>query len=568
MYIAAVSGGTTVYSTQFNLSTCSSSYGTYNCVTSLPVGMYQIYAGLLDSGGTALSTNFYTNVPNSTIYPNGSPYGNYVHVSAYGIWNRMFFEAPTGCFPAVAQQVPVLILDADNYAINGPLANPVTISATTVNGAGTGAINLYATYGMSAISLNGVTIYDTSVYQNPYVNITGAEGAVNVSVSTMNIPAYMPAMNSYTFGYASTGPVYAAAGKYLGWGIDVYGYLNAIAIESTYNQAIACGNASTSYGLASAGTVGAILDPVSGNPFLVVTDAVTNTVQILDGELTSASHFALNQYPGYPSMRPQAALRTTATFHPANQIYSVFQSNVITGRVDIISGNSPYGTIDLLDTSGGTISATHTIPMQIATANTRLAGVPSLGELYYANFGSSTVYAAYTATGAPVGTVNLSGSLSGGEIFALQPSGAANTNIFIRGAYPAGPYPTSFYLCAFDANASSTLYCHQTGSPNQNSASIHYSSGTGNLMFLGGSSLYAVNAQLSAYNAINSFPGSSLYNFAAPALRFTPGAAIPNALGIFSNANSTNTMLNWNGSSWAYVAAIGWPNPVALTYPY
>src|SRR5581483_2441618 len=133
----ALSGGTSIYSTYFPVTQCTSAYGAYQCATNLPSGTITLYTNLYDSSGYLLSTNQYSNPAPITIYPNGSPYDNFVYVQTAGVVANLQQESPSLCFSAGYQQsIPILFLDADGNTIVGPLANPVTPSVAAVNGAG------------------------------------------------------------------------------------------------------------------------------------------------------------------------------------------------------------------------------------------------------------------------------------------------------------------------------------------------------------------------------------------------------------------------------------------------
>lgn len=571
----AVYGGTSIYSTYFSIANCSSVYGNYQCTTNLPYGTFTLYTNLYDQSGNMLSTNMYSNPSAVTVYPNGSPYSNYLYVQTAGVVESLQTLTPTSCFLAGhLQSIPLYMLDADGNTIVGPLANPFTPTFTAVNGAGLAALGIYAIYGGSPVSVNNVTISDTSLYSSPYFYVFGPEGAVNVAATVQNIPIYSNNATTYT---PSAG--YAAVGTYIAWGIQsapLYG-IYPIAIEQSINQTVTCGSLN---GTSNNWTyIGSILDPSNGNPYLVVSDN-NNNVDVFDAEVaadyTRAYMFFQTAANGNPG--PHANMYQTLDYSPPQSFVNFFTSANVTGRINVLGSNGTTGSISLLDTSNGAESSLHgpfTSPVAL-NGSTRITGSSTFNALYWSVPGTPWLYGIDTSTSTAFTTIDFSsvvaasGTAPTGQVYALSPSGAAHSYSFVRGATTGGQY----VVCEFDVNPANFVfgfYCHNTGSTDSNPSSMSFDPGTGNLMWATGSnSAYAFSAYTSPSNWPTVFPaGTSIYTLSHGANRILPGLeSVPGVVGFYGGPQASGpcsgsgeiTWIQWNGSSWVYLANMCWPN--------
>lgn len=571
-------GGASIYSTYFPLSQCTSSYGIYTCDTNLPYGTVTVYTNLYDQSGYLLSTNFYANPAATTIYPNGSSQPNNIYVTTQGVLSNIQEETAVDCFAAGYQQsIPLLFLDADGNQIVGPLANPITANVVAYNGAGKGAIDIYASYGGSSFSADGITLYDTALY-SPYIYVSGLEGAVTVGGTVQNIPVY----SNNTLTYTPSQQGYAATGTYVAWGIQngpLYG-LYPIAVEQSLNQAVVCQSAN---GTQNSWTyIGSILDPVTSNPYLVVSD-FSNDVYIFDALVTANYTHAYSFFQSgssYGRPGPQYGLLQTGVFTSTGPFVDFLTSANVTGRIDVLSEPGPDGQINLVNTSSGAITTNYAFSAQIPlTGSTRLSGSTAVNVLYYSYPGTTLIYGVNTSTDVNLATFDMAtqpGSTISGQVYAMSPSGNGSNTVLVRGADTGG----SYHICAFDAsNFGLGMYCANTGSMNSNPSSMTYDSLTGSLMWATGStSAYA-------FSVHNVAPSTFVTNFStAPAIyttlahsanRLLGMEGTPGVAGLYGSTGtgpcagtSEITWLRWNGDTWQYLSTLCWPNhDVTLTYP-
>ncbi|GEM_PF-3004219 len=580
-------GGVSIYSTYFSLAQCTNLYGAYQCATNLPYGTVTVYTNLYDQYGYLLSTNMFSDPYPSTIYPNGSPYDNYIYVQTAGVIANLQFLSPSDCFAAgSSQSIPLYVLDADGNTIVGPVANPITPTFTAYDGAGLGAIGIYAIYNGSPVSINNVTVSDTSLYSSPYFFVSGSEGAVTVAATIQNIPVYSNGALTYA---PSAG--YAATGTYVAWGIQnapLYG-LYTVAIQQSINQAVLCGNGIN--GAFNEWTyVGSIKDPSSGNPYVVVSD-FNNNVDVFDAYVTADYTRAydyfqngFNAYGGQPG--PHADLYQTMDYVTSQPFVDFFTSADVTGRIDVLSSGGGTNLIALIDTSNGAQSALHG-PFNAAFAfsgSTRVTGTPLANALYYTVPGSPWLYAINTSNNTQNVTMDfstftpVSGTPPSGQLYAVAPSGATHTYQFVRGADTSG----SYHVCEFDAqpgNWGFGIFCANTPSHDSNAASMRFDPGTGNIMWAsGGMSVYAISAYTVPSSWATTFAAApSIYTLAHNASRVLPGLeAVPGVVGFYGgpqtsgpcNGSGEITWIRWTGSSWVYLAGMCWPNHyITLTYP-
>lgn len=578
---AVSSGGTSMYSTYFTVAQCAPYGSAYECTTNLPSGTFTLYTNLYDQQGYMLSTNMYSNPAPVTVYPNGSPYSNNLYVQTAGIISNLQTSTPTSCFAAGHQQsIPLYMLDADGNTIVGPLANPITPTFTAVNGAGLAAINIYAIYNGSPVTVNNVTVSDTSLYSSPYFFVSGSEGAINIAATFQNFPVYNNGVTTYT---PSAGV--SATGTYIAWGIEnapIYGLYN-IAVQQTLNQAVICTNGVN--GTFNSWTyVGSIKDSSSGNPYLVVSD-FNNNVDIFDAyvvaDYTRAYDYFQNGFNTYGQLGPHSDLYQTFDYVTSQPFVDFFTSANVTGRINVLSSNGSTGQIALIDTSNGAQSILHG-PFNTTfalTGSNRVSGTQLYNALYYDVPTTPWLYGVYTANGTAFTPIDFSASTSiTGQIYSIAPSGGSHTYQFVRGANYAGAY----YICAFDADPSNFglgIYCHSTGSHNSNVASMQFDPGTGNLMWATGStSTYAFSAYTMPSTFVSTtFPsGGSIYTLSHNAARILPGLeAVPGVVGFYGGPQASGpctgsgeiTWIQWTGSSWAYLAHMCWPNHyITLTY--
>ena len=187
--VVPANGGPT-YTTSFALSSCTGGYTAsyepyFNCGVSVPYGSNTFFVSMYDSSNNLLSTNLFANPAPQTVNPNGSPAANTISIYEQGVVSNIQQTTPVNCFSAGYQQALFLLFqDADGVPIFGPLANPITPNFTAYNGAGLGAIGLYAQYEGGSYTTyavnNGFTLYDTSMY-TPYFWVSGQEGAIQIA---------------------------------------------------------------------------------------------------------------------------------------------------------------------------------------------------------------------------------------------------------------------------------------------------------------------------------------------------------------------------------------------------
>ncbi|MBV8424438.1 MAG: hypothetical protein JO349_04555 [Candidatus Eremiobacteraeota bacterium] len=571
--------GKSVYFNYFPLSQCTPSGSTYTCATNLPYGTVTLYTNLYDATGYLLSTNMYSNPAPITIYANGSAYSNNISVTTAAVVSNLQLQSPTDCFSAGFQQsIPLYFVDADGNIIVGPLANPLTSNFSAYNGAGFGAIALYATYNGSPLFLGpGATMYDTSVYSSPYLFVSGSEGAITIAGTFANIPVYNNNVLTYT---PSAG--YAATGVYVAWGLQsapIYG-LYTIAIEQSLNTAVVCGSANGTFQPFI--YVGAFLDPASGHPYLAAND--NNSVYFFDALVSTNYTHAYDYFEGqnpYGSAGPKSNLLQTAVFSPGVGSMIDFLTSVnTTGRVDVLS-NVGGGQIDILDTSNGTVSVDNTLAQPIVqvpmTSSTRLAGSTVNGTLYWDNIGTTQALAAsISPSDSFLGTVDVSafGAING-QIYAMSPTGAGSNLVVVRGSDNTGP-PPGFHVCAWDVVAGPAgMMCHNTGSGDINPFSIVFDPKSGDLMWAGGGNqAFAIPA-----HAVTpaTFVANVTAAFAAPAYTFSNMTAFriasavagdPGIIGFYGGPQAAGpcagtgefTFLQWNGASFQYLSTLCWPN--------
>lgn len=486
--------------------------------------------------------------------------------------------------------------DADGTPIFGPLANPITPKFTAYNGAGLGAIAPYAVYlagSYGTYPVNNATLYDTSIYF-PYLWISGQEGAVNIAAAVANIPVYNN--GAYTFTPSNGTPF--ATGTYIAWGISspgAYG-LYPIAVQTSTNTAIACDAANGTFQQWT--YVGAIVDPVTGSPYLVASDSGSN-LGVYDAAVTAGvtghSYIFLeqpgNSYGDEPGLKFAMAyplVFTNSVF--GGNLIDFFTSSVRPGRIDVLSTSTTPGHMDLIDVMHGAYGpssdfGTYSFTTAVALyGNTRIAGSAVSGYLYYDQPGSAYLFAEYVQPGSsvPAGSINFaSTSPLTGQIYAIAPSGPAGTYIFERGVASTG----QCYVCSFDSNPANFgfgSYCHTTGSYNANAASLSFDPGSGALMFSGGytgstSSVYALAAnQAPPTFSANPFGSAPFYTLQSATYRFTPTVATPGIVGLWGTQTTGScagsgevTWLSYSGGAFHYIASLCWPNHyIALTYPF
>ena len=562
-----VYAGTDIYSTYFALGQCTYAASVYSCPTNLVSGTLTLYTGLYDSSGYLLSTNYFANPSPVTIYPNGSPYSNYLSVTTQGVVSQLTsYDASNDCFAAGHQQsIPIYLQDYDGNTIVGPLANPITPNFTPYNGAGRGAVDIYAIYNGSPVSIDGITIYDSSIYSSPYINVSGAEGAVTIAATVQNLPVLQ--YGTYLT-YSATGG-YAATGAYTAWGIpsDPTQGIYQIAIQQSLNQAVLCGNAGTSgENLTTPAYVGSILS-VGGAPYLVVADN-SNNVGTFDAYVVA--DYTRTTYDTYGT-----TLLQTGLFTAPGPFVNFFTSPEVTGRIDVLS-NPTNGQVDLIDTTNGAITSDHSYAAQLFfNPFTRLSGYPGTSVLYYNQPTTPYLYGINTSSNTPYATIDMSQSpYDFTAIWALAPSGPTHSYQFIRGG--AG----SQKFCAFDsANYSMGFYCVTALNTDSNPASMSFDSGTGSLMVATNSPyVYAFNAYLTPVSFASTFAATpAIYTLAHSAFRVEPGLeGTPGVVGFYGGPIGSGacygtgeiTWLRYNAGSWGYLASMCWPNTyVTLTYP-
>jgi hypothetical protein len=571
--------GGPAYPTSFYLSTCSvgtNAYGAYyNCALSVPYGSDVFYVSMYDASGYLLSTNQFASPTPQMVYPNGSPYTNYISVYEQGVLSTVEQASPVFCFAAGhPQAIPLYFVDADGYSILGPLANPLTPTFAAYDGAGFGAISLYANYNGSYVSVNNQTLYDTTVYTSPYFWVSGREGAITISATVANIPVYT---NGSYATYTPYGGI-AATGTYIAWGIDNIGPsggdLYPIAIQTTLSpsQAVVCQSANVGSG--GFLYVGSILS--SGYPYLVAADS-SNTVHLFDAEVTananghSYAFFQTSSSYGRPG--PQSLLYETAHFTTTYPFVDFFTSSVTPGRIDVLSSSR----IDLVDTTSGLISSDQSYLTSVAmVGGTRVAGSTVSHVLYYDEPGTPNLYG-ISAGGYPSTPLTGVGAING-QLYSLAPSGGSGTYIFVRGANASG----SYYVCEFDSsNFSAGTYCAPITSTDANPASMTFDPGSGEVVWAtGGTTAYAFNA-LTPPPSFTTTAAATTVQITLPhsALRVLGSAGTPGIVGFYGgpltctvSPYTTNsgeiTWMQYNGSSWAPLGSLCWPNHyITLTYP-
>jgi hypothetical protein len=578
-------GGSSIYSTYFPLTQCASAYGVYTCPTNLPYGTVTVYTNLYDSQGYLLSTNLYSHPSPDTIYPNGSPYSNNLYVQTAGVVSNLQFESPSNCFAAGSpQSIPLLMLDADGNTIVGPLANPITANFTAYNGAGLGAINIYAMYSGSPVSVNNVTVSDTSLYASTYMFVSGAEGAIQIAATIQNIPIY----NNNVLTYTPAEQLYSATGTYIAWGLQnapFYG-LYPVAIQQTLNQTVMCDSANGTFD--DLVYVGSILSPTA--PYIVANDSANN-VFVFDASFTANYTFAYSFFQqgfnSYSQPGPHFQPYQTAQFSPPGPIVDFFTSANVVGRINVIYQGITSGVIETIDTSNGVITSNNpfdTTAGIVFSGLTRITGSPATSSLYYDVPGSPWLYGinASSSPGTAFPTIDFSVAPPAkitSEIYAVSPSGAGTpATEVVRGVDTGG----NFWICAFDANNfAGGIFCHATGSHNSNVGSMQYDPMTGDLMWASGStSVFAIPVHgVTPTTFINTnFPAAtSVYTLSHNASRVLPGLeGVPGVVGLYDGPQVSGpctgsgeiTWLRYNAGSWLYLAHACWPNHyITLTYP-
>jgi hypothetical protein len=575
----AVSGGTSIYSTYFTVAQCAPYGSVYECTTNLPYGTFTLYTNLYDQSGYLLSTNLYSNPAPVTVYPNGSPYDNYLYVQTAGVIRNLQTGSPSDCFAAGhTQAIPLYVLDADGNTIVGPVANPITPTFTAVNGAGLGAINIYAIYNASPVSINNVTITDTSLYASPYIFVSGSEGAINVAATFQNIPVYTNGTEGPSTYTPSAG--YAAVGTYVAWGIQngpLYG-IYTIAIEQTLNQAVTCtGGVNGTFNTLT--YIGTIKDPTSGNPYLVVSDN-NNNVDVFDAYVTAdytrAYDYFASGFGSYGNPGPHSDLYQTFTFTTSLPLTNFFTSANTTGKINVLSSNGITSAVDYVLTSSGIGTSDSRYALQIpVTSSTRLAGTST--SLYYNDVGTPYIYAYDTSTLAYFPVIDMSAYAITGQVYSIAPTGSGSNTVMVRGASSGG----NFFVCAFSAAGfSGSVYCGSSVTSTDTSpVSMQYDPGTGDLIFAtGGTTVFGPYVHGVAPSLFTgTFLGSAIYAaLSHSANRVLPGLeGVPGVAGLYGGPQASGpcagggeiTWLRWNGSSWVYLAELCWPNHyITLTY--
>lgn len=573
--------GQQAFFTYFALSSCTPNAGVYACSTNLQAGTFAIYTNLYDQNLYLLSTNIYSNPPQTTIYPNGSAYSNNIYVTTAGVISNLQQAAPSFCFAAGPQQtIPLYVLDADGNTIVGPIANPVTSNFTAYNGAGFGAISLYVMYNGSPLAANNLALTDSSIYSSPYFFVSGQEGSIYIAATFQNIPAYNNGALTY-----SVGAGYAATGTYIAWALDnnpQQDGMYPIAIEQSLNQAVTCNSAN--------GTnndfiyVESFLDPVTSNPYLVLGDAYNN-VSLIDALAPANAAHAYtffqtgNQY-GTPG--PKSNLYETYTFVPSNPFVDILTSSVFTGRIDVIAQNG----IEIFDTSNGAPSDdyVYTATSGIAlNSSTRLSSDPAAGALYFNDPGTPWVYGIDTSGGPPGSALAAIDFSSGypitGQIYSIVTSGNNSALQLVRGADSSD----NFHICAFSAAAfTGSVTCTGTGSHDTNPVSMQYDPGSGDIMWATGSTqAYGIPAHgvTPATFVANWSTDAAIYTtLSHTATRLLSGLeGVPGVAGFYGGPQTSGPctgtgqvtwLRNTGGNTWVYLATMCWVNhEVTLTYP-
>ncbi|MBV8424436.1 MAG: hypothetical protein JO349_04545, partial [Candidatus Eremiobacteraeota bacterium] len=304
--LAEASGGATVYQTTFALGAPACSPAApgpgYVCNVGIPIGTYTIYGSLYDSSMRMLSTNLYTNPQPTTINANGSS-PNIITIYGQGVVYSVFMESPHRCVFAHPHTIPVDFLDAANYAVIGPLANPVSLRELPIDGAGTGALDFQATVGGSTQSLNNAVVTDTTIYTSPFLNVSGSEGSIFINASSANLGVHFGSRT-----YTPPGDIAEtkmAAANFLAFGLTGGG-LYEFAVEQATNNVIPCsGPLLTDRGLTAPNIVGSLRDGTNNFPEIAVADGPN--VFLIGGESS-------NVYLNLGVSPPVAEIPTYATF--------------------------------------------------------------------------------------------------------------------------------------------------------------------------------------------------------------------------------------------------------------
>ena len=558
--LSAVYNGSSVYAETLYLSQCTNLYSVYQCSTSLPVGTYTLYASVFDASSNLLGTNIYSSPAPQTIYANGTAtYGNYVYADVAGVAKYIFIGAPDNCDTGGSSMyAEIYALDADSNVISGPLANPLVGYVNAINGAGKGAIDLYALSTYGAASADNQVIYDTSLYV-PFIYETGLEGSVELYGSTYNIPADFGAGANGAAGFQAgspSSPAYAqlTVGTYnLVAMVPGTPTLSVYSIEESVPAIVSCNSVSPYPGFSNPSLMGAVVDSSGGSRDLIVVDG--QNVDVVGDNMTFYTSGGAPQLAFTESIYTLGSNET-----PVN----LFTSPIVQGRFFVItnnSNNSGFGQADqMIATNGSTVYSGSYQFQFAATTSTRIAGDGGGVQyaLYYSDGSDNLIYGVDRTTGSQYPTIT---AFSSGTVYTLQPSGAGYNYIFFRG-YNASA--THYQLCTFDPTTTgiagvNCVNLTGTGAGNSSVVSIRYDSLSADMLAVVGTDIFGGPADVMP----SSFSGSNLYTtFTTSQARFTPGEATPGFIGVYETASSpyTTTFLQWNGSSWTSYGSLQWPN--------
>ncbi|MBV8600995.1 MAG: hypothetical protein JO359_05440 [Candidatus Eremiobacteraeota bacterium] len=571
--IAVSNGSTTIYSTSFAIAppACVPLSGNqgYGCTINLPVGTYTLYANLYDQSMNLLSTNLYANQAPVTIYANGSATANNLTIPLQGVVYSTINEGPHSCFFPRGQHVPVHFLDASNYEIVGPLANPITAYVVAANGGGLAAFDLYAYVNGVSQSIDNVTISDTSIYTTPFFNIGTVEGSVLFYAGVAN------GFQTYFGGY-KTASAYGrfTVSDYHLWGLDAYSNLYTIGLEAAYNTTYDCSVVLADQTLNAPTIVNGMQDGSGHGSEVLVGD--TQAVYVIAVGGTSGNHVNID-YSHVPAI---VRARTVAkvALSPTQTLVNLLESTSVRGRFTVISQDSATGLghIDLYDTYNGVVSPYQSFNLQIPAGTTSCcetwtSGPSSSQVLYYTQPNNPILYALDRANnGAFLTPVSFAATpLANGALYAIQSSGLGYDYMFVRGSDGNG----SYYVCEFDASLSPlNILCHRTGSHVTSAASIRYDPGSGKLGWAsGGTDFYAFDAHQTPASFMAGFSTApAAYTLSHQAFRFTGTVGTAGILGLYGGSPSQVTFLRYNSSTgtWNWLATQAWPNPHLSTTQY
>ncbi|MBV8601224.1 MAG: hypothetical protein JO359_06640 [Candidatus Eremiobacteraeota bacterium] len=410
---------------------CFSGYGSF-CYNTVPVfaplGDDEFFVAMYDSQAKLLSIT--PGIPGASAFPGSLPYpttvtaqGANVNVQTAGVVNSIFTGSTTPCvgFNSGFAGSFIQFLDADNYAISGQFANPVTFNVS-------GGWGLYD-YG--SLQPSPVTVYGGYINELDFeASQDGASGAISAS-STTSIT-----MNNSQLFAADKLAFTPNAGTLLVTGLVSGG------TPASFN----CGN--TALMDAKVGTPISIANPVAmGNsddssfpaPFVSVVDGAPGgtlvdivDVSLFDAGVVNATGQFYNAMPAY-----QVAIPGT----PVDSIVSPASAN---NEIFVLNAD---GTIVAIDTSG--FCSTCVIPNVNATLNSTVTSPTSIGwinngvdELFVTSGNSPTFEEIDNPIFGPVFvSTNVTGlSFGGGN---LMPTAVLN------GAY-GDPSTNNVFLRAFD----------------------------------------------------------------------------------------------------------------------